>query len=73
MDAAMEKIVGTCFGAEAAGEIVDTRRTLGHKTKSSELIETLSAKDLKNLEKAFGPDFEMYEEVKARLSQSAAA
>jgi hypothetical protein len=73
MDAAMEKIVGTCFGTEAAGEIVDTRRTLGHKTKSSELIKTLSAKDLKNLEKAFGPDFEMYEEVKARLSQSAAA
>ena len=67
MDASMRHIVSTIFGAEAADRIEDTRKTLGHKTKSQELMETLSKRDITALEKAFAPDFEMYEEVKKRL------
>ncbi|RPE67166.1 sulfotransferase family protein [Pacificibacter maritimus] len=66
---AMDHIVGTIFGADAVGQTVDTRRSMGHKTSSKELIETLTDRDFKNLEKAFGPDFEMYETVKANLAK----
>lgn len=65
---AMNHIVGSIFGAEDKGPIMDTRRSLGHKSSSKEMIATLTERDMKNLHKAFGPDFEMYEAVQAKLA-----
>jgi hypothetical protein len=63
---AMDHIVRTIFGAKAVGQIVDTRRSMGHKTFSKDLIATLTNRDMKNFHKAFGPDFEMYETVQTK-------
>ncbi|MFT6423806.1 MAG: hypothetical protein ACJAYH_001354 [Celeribacter sp.] len=65
---AMDHIVRTIFGADAVGQVVDTRRSMGHKTSSKDLVATLTDRDMKNLYKAFGPDFEMYETVQAKLA-----
>lgn len=67
---AMDHIVGTIFGPDAIGKIIDTRSSMGHKTSSKALIETLTDRDMKNLHKAFGPDFEMYEAVQAKLAKA---
>lgn len=67
---AMDHIVGTIFGPDAIGQVVDTRSSMGHKTSSKALIETLTDRDMKNLHKAFGPDFEMYEAVQAKLAEA---
>lgn len=66
---AMAHVVGTIFGADAVGDLVDTRDSMGHRTSSKDLAATLSARDMKHLEKAFGPDFEMYEAVKKNLAE----
>lgn len=65
---AMDHIVRTIFGAQAVGQVVDTRSSMGHKTSSKDMIATLTDRDMKNLHKAFGPDFEMYEAVQAKLA-----
>lgn len=67
---AMDTIVGKIFGADAIGHVVDTRKSMGHKTSSKEMLATLTSRDMKNLEKAFGPDFEMYEAVKAKAAET---
>jgi hypothetical protein len=67
---AMDHIVRTIFGAEAVGQVVDTRSSLGHKTASKDMIATLTDRDMKNLHKAFEPDFEMYEAVQAKLAMA---
>lgn len=66
----MDHIMKRIFGTEALGEIVDTRGDFGHKTSSRDMIETLSSRDMKNLEKAFGPDFEMYETVQQTFAKA---
>lgn len=66
LDGAMSHIIGTIFGAEP--ELQDTRSSLGHKSRSRELAEGMTRRDHQNIETAFAPDFEMYEEVKKRFA-----
>jgi hypothetical protein len=44
---------------------------LGHKTKSNELMDSLTSRDMRHLEKALGADFEMYEDVQKRFGDIA--
>lgn len=67
---AMDHIVTKIFGADKAGYVVDTRRSLGHKTASQDMIATLTDRDMKNLHKAFEPDFEMYNAVKSEWAMA---
>ncbi|WP_417259923.1 sulfotransferase family 2 domain-containing protein [Celeribacter sp.] len=68
---AMAHIITAIFGGDAAGEIEDTRKSFGHQTTSKDWREGLSAQDIKNLETAFAPDLEMYEQVTQRLKECA--
>ncbi|MEM5475543.1 sulfotransferase family 2 domain-containing protein [Pacificibacter sp. AS14] len=65
---AMGHIVSKIFGDEAVAQVVDTRTSMGHKTSSKAMIATLIDRDMRNLRKAFGPDFEMYEAVQSKLA-----
>ncbi|WP_417243507.1 sulfotransferase family 2 domain-containing protein [Celeribacter sp.] len=67
MAPAMAHITAVIFGAEAADQIEDTRRSFGHQTTSRSWRDTLTAQDVKNLEAAFGADLDMYEQVTRRL------
>ena len=66
---ALGHVVKRIFDVDAP-KMQDTRRTLGHKSHSQELIEDMTAQDRANIEKAFGPDLEMYEEVRKALGQA---
>ena len=59
MKSSMNHIVRSILGAEAKVQIAETRRPQGHKSSLKEMIATLTERDMKNLHKAFGPDFEM--------------
>lgn len=59
----MDHIVKRIFGIEALGNSVDTGGDLDRRTELQKMVETLSSRDIKNLEMAFEPDFEMYEMV----------
>ncbi|MEM7597987.1 MAG: sulfotransferase family 2 domain-containing protein [Pseudomonadota bacterium] len=64
MDAARAHIIDTLFGAKGRSvKIVDTREHLGHKSSSGTYRDALTAKDRRNVERAFAADFEMYESV----------
>ena len=63
IDAVLKKVVLTCFKSKKV-LIQDTRKSLGHKTSSKDLIQGLSKADHKNIEKVFGEDLAMYETVK---------
>ncbi|MEP2530291.1 sulfotransferase family 2 domain-containing protein [Shimia sp.] len=67
---ALSQIVRRIFQVERP-KVQDTRASMGHKSKSAELIEGMTALDRRNIEKAFGPDFEMYEDVRQKLAQVA--
>lgn len=69
LNGAMTFAIQEIFGETP--QLQDTRTSLGHKSRSRELIEGMTAQDHKNIETAFGPDFEMYEEVKTRLKEAA--
>ena len=53
-----------------APKMQDTRKTLGHKSHSRELIDGMTAQDRANIENAFGPDLEMYESVQKTLAEA---
>lgn len=55
------------FGSDAAS-IQDTRKTIGHKTNSSALLNELSKADIKKVETIYHDDFEMYARVVKALS-----
>lgn len=64
MDEARRRIVTALFGPAAEKiEVVDTREHLGHRSASREHAENLTARDRRNIERAFARDFEMYEAV----------
>ena len=67
---ALGYVVKRIFDADTP-RMQDTRKTLGHKSHSRELIEGMTAQDHANIEKAFGPDLEMYEEVRKSLAEVA--
>lgn len=67
---ALGYVVKRIFDADTP-KMQDTRQTLGHKSHSRELIEGMTAQDRANIEKAFGPDLEMYEEVRKSLAEVA--
>ena len=67
----MKFVSNEIFGEAAKTKVTDTRKSLGHKTSSRELIETLTARDMRHLERALGPDLEMYEEVQKKLETAA--
>lgn len=67
---ALGVIVRRIFDVEQP-QLQDTRSSLGHKSASAELIETMTPADRRNIEKAFGADFDMYDDVKLRLSKAA--
>lgn len=64
MTSAMPVVLSTIFGEATAAQINDTRRTLGHKTGSEYWRDLLTSQDIKNLERAFESDFDMYDTVK---------
>ncbi len=70
LDGALTRILRRIFDVERP-KVQDTRTSLGHKSKSAELIDGMTATDRRNIEAAFGPDFEMYEEVRQKLAQAA--
>ena len=59
---ALRDIMGEAFG-QRDFHVEDTRKTIGHKTKSASLRGGLKKKDLSKLELAYSEDFEMYEVV----------
>ncbi|PSL19145.1 sulfotransferase family 2 domain-containing protein [Shimia abyssi] len=70
LDGALNRIVRHIFKVDRP-QVQDTRTSLGHKSKSAELIEGMTPSDRRNIETAFGPDFEMYHDVRQKLSQAA--
>ncbi|WP_204112490.1 sulfotransferase family 2 domain-containing protein [Shimia biformata] len=66
---ALAHVTRRVFDAEPM--LQDTRSSLGHKSSSAELIAEMTPTDRKNIETAFGPDFEMYEDVRKTLAQAA--
>ncbi len=58
----LARVADECFGLEAP-PLQDTRTTFGHQTSSKDLIETLTADDLRNLDRVLEADLEMYEAV----------
>lgn len=70
LNGALAHIVRTLFDAERP-EVQDTRKTLGHKSHSRELLEGMTAEDKRNIERAFGPDLEMYDTIRKRLAEAA--
>lgn len=67
MESARRAVTTALFGpAAAAVEVVDTRDHLGHRSGSDALVETLSARDRRNAERAFARDYEMYAAVARR-------
>jgi hypothetical protein len=60
-------VVRRLFGEEQV-RMQDTRETFGHRSSSREMVAGLSAADRRNLEAAYGADFEMYEAVRGRLA-----
>ncbi|MGX9352153.1 sulfotransferase family 2 domain-containing protein [Shimia sp. W99] len=70
LNGAMKRIVRRLFDVEHP-EVQDTRTSLGHQSMSAELIAAMTATDRKNIETAFGPDFEMYEDVRRTLARAA--
>lgn len=67
----MRYAMNRIFGEGAYKELADTRTSLGHKTKSNELMDSLTSRDMRHLEKALGADFEMYEDVQKRFGDIA--
>ena len=65
---AMRRITETIFGTPRA--MVDTRKSFAHESPSRELVRDLSGIDRKNIETAYAADFDMYEKVRRRASES---
>ena len=63
LDASMAHITKSIFGKEVP--IFENHNALGHKSSNIELIQDMTAKDVRNLEKALEIDFEMYEEIES--------
>ena len=72
LDPALEQIVLKCFNQKRP-MVQDTRASLGHKTSASELVQSLTKKDRRNIDRAFGADLEMYETVKSQQIQTVLA
>ncbi|MDV4144800.1 sulfotransferase family 2 domain-containing protein [Shimia sp. FJ5] len=70
LKAALDHAMRQIFDVEAS-KFQDTRKTLGHKSHSRELMESLTTQDRANIETVFGPDLEMYEEVRKALEEVA--
>ena len=70
LDGAMRHVVKTIFDVDTP-QLQDTRSSLGHKSASAEMIAAMTPTDRRNIETAFGEDFEMYEDVRQRLAQAA--
>ncbi len=70
LNGAMSHVVKTIFDVETP-RLQDTRESLGHKSGSTEMIAAMTASDKRNIETAFGEDFEMYEDVRQRLALAA--
>lgn len=54
--------------ATADMNLQDTRKTIGHKSKSESLRDGLSKKDLGKLEQAYSDDFEMYATIAGKAA-----
>jgi hypothetical protein len=64
MDTARDHIVTALFGLRGQSvRILDTRDHLGHASSSRKHRDALTAKDKRNVERAFAKDFEMYDTV----------
>ncbi|MDR6263815.1 MULTISPECIES: sulfotransferase family 2 domain-containing protein [Rhodobacterales] len=72
LDPALEEIVLKCFN-EKKPMVQDTRASLGHKTAANDMVQSLTKKDRRNIERAFGADLEMYEAVKSQQIQTVLA
>lgn len=70
LNGALRHVMRHIFQEETPA-IQDTRSSLGHKSTSAELIEAMSVADHQNIQSAFGPDFDMYEDVRTRFAQAA--
>jgi hypothetical protein len=70
LNGALNLVVKTLFDVDRP-VVQDTRRSLGHKSASAEMIEAMTPTDRRNIETAFGEDFDMYEDVRLRLAQAA--
>ena len=70
LEGALSFIVIKLFG-EHLPQMEDTRSSLGHRSKSAELIDNLTGTDKRNIERAFAPDFEMYQDVRRILKEAA--
>ncbi len=67
MDNARRAVTAALFGPEASAvEVIDTREHLGHRSGSRAYSDALSARDRRNVERAFARDYEMYEAVARR-------
>lgn len=66
----MDHIVKRIFGIEAFENSIDTGGDFNRRTKIREMVETLTARDIKNIEVAFEPDFEMYEMVNQTFAKA---
>jgi len=72
LNSALHILVRRCFAVDAP-QIEDTRKSLGHASKSGDLIAALTRTDRKNIEVAFGDDLEMYACVQKNLADGAYA
>lgn len=70
LNGAMSHVVKTLFDVDTP-ELQDTRKSLGHRSASADMIAAMTATDRRNIEIAFGEDFEMYEDVRQRLALAA--
>ncbi|MCF6445478.1 sulfotransferase family 2 domain-containing protein [Nereida sp. MMG025] len=68
---ALKEIVYACFKLKRP-KMQDTRSSMGHQTASKDLIASMTKEDMRNLERAFEADLQMYEEVKAAQAKAAA-
>ena len=64
LGAALGHVTRTVFAQEPRFQ--DTRRSLGHKSASHELLAAMTPTDRANIEKAYAADFEMYEDIRKR-------
>lgn len=62
IDPALREVMAELFG-QGDLQVEDTRKTIGHKTRSASLRDGLRKKDLARLEQAYADDFEMYAAV----------
>lgn len=71
LSASLTHILDHLFGAQAP-KIDDTRQSMGHKTKSKDLIQSLTQQDRRNLLLALETDLDMYDAVQKASKERAA-